>query len=207
MLNRALLLIIYLIFLSLSTKSQDTIILLTGHTIPCKVYQENENVITCEFIKKGREERLILDTYRVFAIKFGNGEEKVYYQQDSTKGNWFTLEEMRYFIYGEQDAMKGYKSPMTSILGVIAGAGAGFFAIESLILFGAPLVYTTGNIFPYIIIDRKTVRDEKLLEQETYVQGYERVARSKKIQNALKSSTVGLAIGIGAYLLVKEFDK
>jgi hypothetical protein len=96
---------------------------------------------------------------------------------------------------------------MTSILGVIAGAGAGFFAIESLILFGAPLVYTTGNIFPYIIIDRKTVRDEKLLEQETYVQGYERVARSKKIQNALKSSTVGLAIGIGAYLLVKEFDK
>lgn len=202
-----LIIFIVILGLSLTTKAQDTIILLTGHIIPCKVYQENENVITCEYTKKGREERLILDSYRVFSIKFGNGEEKVYYKQDTVSGNWFTVDEMRYFIYGEQDAMKGYKSPMTSVLGVIAGAGAGFFAMESLILFAAPLVYTTGNILPYIIIDRKTVRDEKLLEQETYVQGYERVARSKKIQNALKSSAAGLAIGIGAYFLVKEFDK
>jgi hypothetical protein len=204
---KRLILFIIIIGFNLSSKAQDTIILLTGHIIPCKIYQENENVITCEYTKKGREERLILDTYRVFSIKFGNGEEKVYYQQDSTNGNWFTVDEMRYFIYGEQDAMKGYKSPITSVLGVMAGAGAGFFAMESLILFAAPLVYTTGNILPYIIIDRKTVRDEKLLEQETYVQGYERVARNKKIQNALKSSAAGLAIGIGAYFLVKEFDK
>ncbi|MFN7013800.1 MAG: hypothetical protein ACK4ON_05980 [Bacteroidia bacterium] len=201
--------IIFIVILgfSLSIKAQDTIILLTGHIIPCKVYQENDNVITCEYIKKGREERLILDSYRVFSIKFGNGEEKVYYKQDTVSGNWFTVDEMRYFIYGEQDAMKGYKSPMTSILGVIAGAGAGFFAMESLFFFAAPLVYTSGNLLPYIFIKRKTVRDEKLLEQEAYVQGYERVARSKKIQNALKSSAAGLAIGIGAYLLVKEFDK
>lgn len=204
---KRLILFIIIIGFNLSSKAQDTIILLTGHIIPCKVYQENENVITCEFTKKGREERLILDSYRVFSIKFGNGDEKVYYQQDSTNGNWFSVDEMRYFIYGEQDAMKGYKSPMTSVLGLIAGAGAGFFAMESLILFAAPLVYTTGNILPYIIIDRKTVRDEKLLEQETYVQGYERIARSKKIQNALKSSAAGLAVGIGAYFLVKEFDK
>ncbi|MFN4235185.1 MAG: hypothetical protein ACK4IK_10315 [Bacteroidia bacterium] len=197
------------IFLSLAiiTKAQDTIVLLTGHIIPCKVYQENENVITCEFVKKGREEKLIIDTYRVFSIKFANGQEKVFYQQDTTKGNWFTVDEMRYFIYGEQDAMKGYKSPMTTVLGLIAGAGAGFFAMESLILLGAPLVYTAGNLIPYIIIDRKTVRNEKFLEQETYIQGYERVARSKKIQNALKSSAAGLAIGIGTYFLVKEFDK
>jgi hypothetical protein len=193
--------------ISFSSRSQDTITLLTGHTIIAKIYQENEAVITCEFVKKKVEQRLILDSYRVFSIKYANGEEKVFYEQDSTKGNWFTVDEMRYFIYGEQDAMKGYKSPMTTILGVIAGAGAGFFAMESLILFGAPLVYTTGNILPYIIIDRKTVRDEKLLEQDTYVQGYERVARSKKIQNALKSSAAGLALGIGAYFLVKEFDK
>lgn len=193
--------------MAIITKAQDTIVLLTGHIIPCKVYQENENVITCEFVKKGREEKLIIDTYRVFSIKFANGQEKVFYEQDTTKGNWFTVDEMRYFIYGEQDAMKGYKSPMTTVLGLIAGGGAGFFALESLILFGAPLVYTAGNLIPYIIIDRKTVRNEKLLEQETYVQGYERVARSKKIQNALKSSAAGLAIGIGAYFLVKEFDK
>lgn len=204
--KRLFVLLLILLF-SLQLKAQDTIVLLTGHILPCKVYQENENVITCEFIKKGREERLILDTYRVFSIKFGNGEEKVYYQQDTVNGNWFTVEEMRYFIYGEQDAMKGYKSHMTTVLGVIAGAGAGFLAMESLILLGAPLVYTAGNILPYIIINRKTVRDEKLLEQETYVQGYERVARSKKIQNALKSSAAGLAIGIGAYFIVQEFDK
>lgn len=193
--------------LAIISKAQDTIVLLTGHIIPCKVYQENENVITCEFVKKGREEKLIIDTYRVFSIKFANGQEKVFYQQDTTKGNWFTVDEMRYFIYGEQDAMKGYKSPMTTVLGLIAGAGAGFFAMESLILLGAPLVYTAGNLIPYIIIDRKTVRNEKFLEQETYIQGYERVARSKKIQNALKSSAAGLAIGIGTYFLVKEFDK
>lgn len=193
--------------MAIITKAQDTIVLLTGHIIPCKVYQENENVITCEFVKKGREEKLIIDTYRVFSIKFANGQEKVFYQQDTTKGNWFTVDEMRYFIYGEQDAMKGYKSPMTTVLGLIAGAGAGFFAMESLILLGAPLVYTAGNLIPYIIIDRKTVRNEKFLEQETYIQGYERVARSKKIQNALKSSAAGLAIGIGTYFLVKEFDK
>lgn len=199
--------LLLIVLSSLQLKAQDTIVLLTGHTLPCKIYQENENVITCEFIKKGREERLILDAYRVFSIKFGNGEEKVYYKQDTVNGNWFTVEEMRYFIYGEQDAMKGYKSRMTTVLGVIAGAGAGFFAMKSLILLGAPLVYTAGNILPYIIIDRKTVRDEKLLEQETYVQGYERVARSKKIQNALKSSAAGLIIGIGAYFILQEFDR
>lgn len=203
---RIIVLIFVLVF-GLSVKAQDTILLITGHVLACKVYQENESVITCEYLKKGREERLIIDSYRVFSIKFANGEEKVYYKQDTLNGNWFTVDEMRYFIYGEQDAMKGYKSHMTTVLGVIAGAGAGFFAMESLILFGAPLVYTAGNILPYIRINRKTVRDEKLLEQDTYVQGYERVARSKKIQNALKSSAAGLALGIGAYFLVKEFDK
>lgn len=204
---KQLLFIIFISFTSFYIKAQDTILLLTGHVIPCKIYQENENVISCEYQKRGRDEKLVLDTYRVFSIKYGNGEEKIFYKQDTLNGNWFTVDEMRYFIYGEQDAMKGYKSPMTSILGVIAGAGAGFFAMESLIFFGAPLVYASGNLLPYIIIDRKTVRDEKLLEQETYVQGYERVARSKKIQNALKSSAAGLLLGIGAYYLVKEIDR
>jgi hypothetical protein len=197
-------LLLCLLFLPFYNNAQDSIVLLTGHVILAKVYQENDAIITCEVDKKGRKENLILDTYRIFSVKFASGEEKVYYKQDTTVGNWFTEEEMRYFILGEQDAMQGYKSRMTTVLGLVAGAGAGFFVMESLILLGAPLVYTAGNVLPYIVIDRKTVSNQDYLNHETYVQGYERVARSKKIQNALKSSAAGMVVGVGAYFLLKN---
>ena len=50
----------------------------------------------------------------------------------------------------------------------------------------------------------KTVRDVELLKQETYVMGYERVARSKRKLKSLLGGGIGVVAGYSAYLVLKS---
>lgn len=78
---------------------------------------------------------------------------------------------------------------------VICWGGSFFF-------FVVPFGVTAGATIPAITINRETVRDTKLLSEPRYIEGYERVARSKKLMNVLYGSFAGMVTGVLTYQVI-----
>ena len=53
-------------------------------------------------------------------------------------------------------------------------------------------------------IKMETVSDPEYLSHESYIDGYVRVARKRRVFGALKGSVAGLAGGIAAWLIVGD---
>lgn len=195
--------VLFLIFISGNLFSQtftDTIQMLNGSRILTSVIESNDSVTRCINPKKPSK-TLLIDNDRIFSIKNTSGEKLIYYY-DSIKGNDLTIDEMRYYIIGEQDAEKGYKPRGAIIGGILVGAGAGITG--SFLAPVAPFAYTALLALPKIKIKKKTVSNPELLKQETYLMGYERVARKKRNLQSLIGGGAGLVAGLGAYGILKE---
>ena len=198
--NRNLLFITGLtLMLSTPIFAQDIIQLMNGRTVEGKVISIQQSVLRYESKKKNKTRIVEMETDRIFSILYGDGHSQVLYKQDSQNGGYISVEEMRYFILGEQDAYRGYKAPFTTIFGFAAGVAGGGYLPFSL---GIPFAYTGLNALPKIRIKRKTVSNPDYLTKETYIMGYERVARNKKIQNAVKGSVVGLVAGVTTFMFI-----
>ncbi len=194
---------VFLVLISEQLFSQtltDTILMLNGSRIVTSVVESNGLVTRCIHPKKTKKTFLI-ENDRIFSIKNAT-EEKVIYVYDSINGNDLTLEEMRYYIMGEQDAEKGYKPRGALIGGVLIGAASGITG--SFLAPVPPFVYTALLAIPKIKIKKRTVSDPELLKQETYLMGYERVARKKRNLQSLIGGGAGLVVGLGTFGILKK---
>jgi len=67
---------------------------------------------------------------------------------------------------------------------------------------GQILIYTVSTlIFPTRVHERK-LKDTRYIHNDEYLRGYERIARGRRTQAALKSSIVGMGIGFLVSLIV-----
>ncbi len=180
-------------------KYKDTILLLNGNTIISTIVDTTKDVIIVKNPKKP-EKRLIIDNDRIFSIKSDSGEVMVY-TYDSLIGNEFTIEEMKYFMKGEQDAQKGYKARGgfygNMVLSVAAGATGSFLSPV------VPFVFAALVGIPKIKIKHSTVTDLNDLKQESYLMGYEKVARKKSKIRSLMGGGIGLVVGLGTFGVLK----
>lgn len=141
---------------------------------------------------------------QVFAIISPEGQEDILYKFEEIIGNDFTISEMRYFIYGERDALKGYNPKPTFWLGFAVGAGGSYGLRGGFIPFAIPLAYTGGMQIPYIKIRAETISDQEYTYHPTYALGYEKVSRTKKTINALLGSLLGVVVGGAIYELANQ---
>lgn len=139
---------------------------------------------------------------QVFSVISPVGNESILYRRNEIIGDNYSIEEMRYFIYGESDAIKGYNAKPTFLGGLAIGAG-GAYGIQGGIIypFLIPLCYTLSMQVPFIKVKAETIADHKYTFHETYKLGYEKTARTKKAMNALFGSLIGAAIGTTVYEL------
>ncbi len=154
-------------------------------------------------IKKDRE--VSIDKYRIFSITYGSGQEVVFYQQDSINGNMLSVDEMRYFVYGERDALKGFKAPVAFWGGLATGLAGGAAAPAIGLGILAPVipgVFTAVNASGYVTVRKKNVSDEKYLTNDHFLAGYERTARSIRVQNSLLGGGLGVVLGVGAFFFL-----
>src|SRR4030067_485531 len=102
--------VVYLIFLTSFSFAQnsikyfpadeslrDTVLLMNGEEIITTVVDTTVDMVKIIGTSKKKKE-IIIDSDRIFSLKFSNGFEKVFYTQDSTVGNEYSVEEVRYFI-------------------------------------------------------------------------------------------------------------
>lgn len=182
---------------SYSQNSQkDTIHLMNGELITGEVTDTAAAGVKIKAQKKKRIKDMTIEGDRIFSIKFNNGSEKIYYYQDTLIGNYLSLEEAKFFILGEQDAEKYYHPKTTFAGGVLVGAASG--CLGSLLSFVPPFAYAAGVAIPKIKI-KNGVTNPEYLKQDSYIMGYERVAKRKRTLGALYGGLIGLAAGFTAY--------
>lgn len=174
--------------------SQEKIWLLNGKV------DEVKNIVidssqTISFVKKNNKPGIIKKN-RVFSIYHTDGKETIiYYQDTSSFSNDLSIEEMRMFVRGEQDAIKNYKSRMATAGGFIIGAGSTILKYFGPII---PLIYVSalGSFSPKE--SKIKASDPEWVKDLNYVDGYQKKARSKKVTNALISSAIGF---VGMYIV------
>lgn len=202
--NKTYLFITLLIFLFLgnSLKAQDKLLFLNGKEIEGTILSQNKYELT---FKDNKSKEFAVDTYRLFSYS-QNNTETVLYKYDTLEGNFLKVQDMKMFVYGERGAYQSYSSPITNITGLLIGGAAGFMMQkdQAFLYVATPLMFTTITLpFPTRVKQKKLTTLEYIKDDE-YLRGYERVARSKRTQNALKSSIVGTAAGFLVGLIVNK---
>lgn len=187
---------IFIIANQFSAQNKDTIFLMNGNIVSGKIIDTLIGAVSILNPEKNNE-KLHYEYDDIYNIKYENGFIKYYYTQDTLRGNYFTREEMQYYIYGERDARKGFKAR-----GSLIGAGAiGLFS-GGLGIFFAPIFpygYMALSGTPKVRIKHHTISNPAYIDQDAYILGYERVSRSKRRMQALIGGSIGLAVGYGLY--------
>lgn len=195
---RPLILLLSLVTLSFSSKSQnkDTILLMNGNTVVEKVLDTLIGAVTI-VNPSNTLEKLHYEYDEIYCVKYSTGFTDYYYTQDTLKCNYFTRDEMLYYIYGERDARKGFKAR-----GALIGAGIVGLASGGLGIFFAPIFpygYMALTGLPKVKIKHKTISNPNYIDHDAYLLGYVRVSKSRRRIQALIGGTIGLAAGYGLY--------
>ncbi len=190
------LLIVLSFAISISCYSQDTITFLNGKTANVKVDSIASDLVYFELVKKKKTKKRIVEAESVFSIKYKDGRDTILYKQDKSRPDSFTEEEMQLYIYGVQDARKGYKNPLTTIISGAAGLGLGYALSDEFLVVTVPFAASVVAGTTGVRYKKNSVRDEKFRKSEAYQEGYFRTARSRKVFNALKGSVLGTLTGV-----------
>ncbi len=195
--------IIFLLVFAISSnckaQAKDTLLLMNGQFVVEKVTDTLIGAVTI-LDPEDNSKKLHYEYDEIYAVHYGSGLKDYYYYQDTIKGNYFTRDEMQYYIYGERDARKGFKAR-----GSFIGAGITGLVSGGLGLFFAPVFpfgYMGLSGIPKVRIKHNTISNPNYIEHDAYILGYERVARSKRKIQAVLGGSIGLAIGYGLYFSV-----
>lgn len=196
--SRFIISLLFILIFAFNTEAQhkDTILLMNGNYVVEKVIDTLIGAVTI-INPANTAEKLHYEYDEIYCVKYASGFTDYYYSQDTLKGNYFTREEMLYYMYGERDARKGFKAK-----GALIGAGVVGFASGGLGLFFAPVFpygYMALSGIPKVRIRHSTISNPNYIEQDAYILGYERVSRTKRRIQALIGGTIGLAAGYGLY--------
>lgn len=186
--------------LALNSYAQDKLLFLNGKELNGQLLNTT-NFETSFKTDKGKE--YLIENFRVFSYT-QKEQEILLYKYDTLEGNFLSERDMRMFVYGEKDAHKSYRSNFSNALGLVVGGAAGYFMHkdQAFIYVAAPLVYTSVTLLFPTSVKQKRLTDLQYLKEEEYLRGHERVARSKRTQNALKSSVLGMGAGFLISFLV-----
>jgi hypothetical protein len=138
----------------------------------------------------------------VFSIIDSSGNEQVIYIPDTSYQDVFTVPEMRSFVQGRYDASQKFKSPLTTIGGIVV-AGASSVVINPVYVFLISTGYSSviGLTKPS---DKKLNIPTQFANNEHYKLGYQKEVKHKRIKNAIIGSGIGLIVGIGTYIVINK---
>jgi len=148
--------------------------------------------------KPAKVKEAYINQSELFAIHQPDGTRKLLYFHDEGFGNYYTVDEMQDFIFGERDALLKYRGRAAFWGGMGFGAVTGFALQGSVFSIVTPFVWTLGATFPVIRIKEKYMSDPTRKTQP-YKSGFARTARTRNMIQGLKGSVIGLGIGVLSY--------
>jgi hypothetical protein len=189
--------------LAMGLQAQDSILLMNGQIIPAKVIAQSTLEIRYkEFGRNGKVKERSEPTEHVFSVTDSLGRERVWYFHDTLFGNDLTVDQMRYYIKGEQDARIGYKPFWPMLGGFVAGAGLTIGLNLETNAMMLPPIYAGAMALPRVHVTPGSVRDPYMEGEDNYAMGYARVGRGKRVVRTLLSTAAGVAVGLAVRQLV-----
>jgi hypothetical protein len=171
----------------------DTVFLMSGKVVTGVVKDTSNEKLKILIPKKGEFKSDFIDQELIFSVKYKTGTEKVFYVQDTLFGNYYTPNEIRYYLHGERDARKNYRCRLWVAGGFILGYGSGLF--HSPILLAVPFGYSSASAGFRVKIRPGSISNPDYLRYDTYLLGYEKVARQKRLMRTMISGAIGFACG------------
>jgi hypothetical protein len=187
-------------FSGYSQENKDTLLLLNGDAVICSIIDTTNGSVSVKNPKNPKK-NIVFENDRIFSIKYPAGE-KIVYVYDTVIGNEFTVDEMRYFIYGEQDADHKFKANGCLAIGAAVGLLSGITG--SFLCPIPPFAFTALSGIPKVKIKHETVSNLVYLTHDPYLMGYERVAKKKRKLKSLIGGGIGLVVGLGTYGVLKS---
>lgn len=158
---------------------------------------ENADIISYQNLK-GKSKSI--QAFDIFSIIDSKGTEQIIYSPDTSYQGVFSVNEMRSFVQGQFDADQKYKSPWTTVGGVvIAGASSVVINPILVILVSTGYCSTIGLTKPG---DKKLNIPSEFINNEHYKLGYKKAVKHKRIKNAIIGSGIGLIVGLGTYAII-----
>jgi len=197
------LLILFVVVFGHPLVAQDRILLMNGETVEGKVLgQSTLEVRYLQTRKNGTVRERAEPTEEVFSVTDSLGRERIWYFYDTVFGNDLTVEQMRWFLKGEQDARKGYK-PIWPMVGAFA-TGAGLVIGLNWEMNGLFVPPITAGIMamPRVHVTPGSISDPLMEGDEYYATGYARVGRTKRVIRTLVSAFAGVAVGLAVRQLI-----
>lgn len=200
---RFLLLPFVLFLVAGSALAQDTLLLMNGQTIGGRLLgQSSLEIRYQELGKNGKVKERSEPTESVFSVTDSLGHEKIWYFHDTVFGNELSVQEMRWFIQGEQDARRGYKPFWPTLGGFVMGAGLTIglnLEVNSLML---PPIYGGLMALPRVHVTPGSITDLTMEGNEHYAMGYARVGRGRRVTRSLLSTFAGVVVGLAVRQLI-----
>ena len=183
----------------------DTLFFLNGEVKAVKVVDTVYHLVRFLPEKRRKKPKVFeVEKDRIFSVKFSDGQIRIMYFHDSTIGNVFTVLEAKMFMLGEREADRSYRNKWPFIIGFVVGACSPIALSDAVALSPiAPAVSPLHTLLPVIKINTKKIENKNYLQYDTYLMGYEKVARKKNFMHAILGAGVGLATGMGVWLIRK----
>jgi len=192
-----------LLFLSINGFSQGEVVFLSSKTLKFDSLKVDHEAKKIEGIfhptkkRKSGTKEYNIEYDLVYAIKHNNPKGiEILYKPDSTYHQEYGIEDMGFYIEGQQEATKTFKTPIISAVGFASGVGVGYVLYSSVPIIAMPLLYSGAILIPKVKIRKKKIEDKKNIEQTAYKEGYRKVAKTKKFKSAIVSNASGLLLGI-----------
>ncbi len=198
-------LLCFLGILSVSTiHAQDSLLLMNGRTLSCQIVADSGTVFVIQYAtRKGKIKTNEIHKSEVFSITKKGEDEEILYAPNPMIGDIYSVDEMRFYMAGENDARNNFSTWPTFIAGFILCGGISYLGEEGLLLtLIPPLAYTAIQLIPKIKIRENTISDMSHQYNDFYADGYEPPARSRKVIRALQGAYAGAATGLALYMLV-----
>lgn len=186
------------------TQEKVDLLLLGGQIFSGKYIQEDSMKISIKITtKKGKSKVVDVDKDRLFSYT-KEGKETVLYTS-STSDYGYSVEDMRYYIRGQQDAQKYHKIKVPFIVSTsVSAVVAGYLGSQSSSLIVlTPIIGTvagtiTKRNFPKVNAEL----DPELVKHNSYMDGYKKAARGKKIIRSISGAIVGTIVGSTVGLII-----
>lgn len=202
MIKQTCFLVIALIFSSsLTCLSQDEILFLNGDSLILDDYKKNDINNTLAYkLENDKVNIVYLD--HIFSITDNRGIEEIIYKKDSLVENYFTVEEMRSYVYGARTAKTQNKAPWAFAGGVFFGGTAPYI----IPVLYSPLIPATFSAAVYATKPSEKNVIEKNPEYKNdpyFINGYREIAKQKRLNSSLKGSAVGIILGIVSIIVIQ----
>ncbi|MCX7729094.1 MAG: hypothetical protein N2203_06460 [Bacteroidia bacterium] len=185
------------------TTALDSIYLMNGQKLGSKIIDTSFALVTYKIPNSSQPDKIRnFEKDDIFCIRYKDGTYFYYYSQDTSRGDWFTREEMWHFTQGERDAQKGFKPMTTMILAGTIGLAAGMTGMY--VAPALPIGFYLISDITKIKIRHQSISNPELLQHDAYILGYQKVARSKRKIYSIIGGASGLLLGYITYFTLKN---